>query len=82
VATLTFLDDAIALVLPSDRAPSPKEIFLAWLLGLPDGVDASEAAAAEIARLDRTRLPSPQCDKLRELFVEAATCASPTGRLN
>jgi hypothetical protein len=48
---------------------SPEEIFPAWLLSLPDSVDASDAAAAEIVRLDRARLRLPRGKRLRELYV-------------
>ena len=61
---------------------SPEEIFLAWLLSLPDGVDVSSAASAEIVRLDRARLGSACGKRLRELFVATAECAVPNGRLN
>jgi hypothetical protein len=61
---------------------SPEEIFLAWLLSLPDDVDATDAAAEEIARLDRDQLRSPEATRLRELFVVAAKCAVPRGRLS
>jgi hypothetical protein len=61
---------------------SPEEIFLAWLVSLPDGVDVSTAAAAKIVRLDLARLRSARGKRLRELFVAAAECAVPTGRLN
>jgi len=61
---------------------SPEEIFLAWLLSLPDGVNVSSAATAEIVRLDHARLRSVRGKRLRELFVAAAECAVPKGRLN
>jgi hypothetical protein len=61
---------------------SPEDIFLAWLLSLPDGVDPSDAAAAEIVRLDRAPLRSPRRKRLRELFVAAAKSAAPKGRLS
>jgi hypothetical protein len=59
---------------PEDPA-SPEEIFLAWLLDLPDGLDASHAAALEVLRLDETLLRSRRSKRLRELFVAAAECA-------
>jgi hypothetical protein len=61
---------------------SPEEIFLTWILNLSDGVDASEAAVGEIARLDRLRPYSPHLRRLRELFVAAAVCPAPKGRLS
>jgi len=61
---------------------SPEEVFLAWLLSLPDGVDITSAATAEIVRIDRVRLRSARGKRLRELFVAAAECAVPKGRLN
>jgi hypothetical protein len=54
---------------------SPAEIFLAWLLSLPDGIDV----AAEVVRLDRGELRSRRGKRLRELFVAAAECAIPRG---
>jgi hypothetical protein len=82
VATLTFSDNTPALVLPSDRPASPEEIFLAWVLCLPDGVDPSEATAAEVARLDTARSRSSRGERLRELFVAAIACSIPAGRPN
>jgi hypothetical protein len=61
---------------------SPEDIFLAWLLSLPDGVEAADAAAAEVVRLDRAQLRSRRGKRLRELFVAAAECAIPRGRLS
>jgi hypothetical protein len=61
---------------------SPEAIFLAWLLSLPDGVDAANAAAAEVVRLDRAQLRSRRGKRLREVFVAAAECAIPKGRLS
>jgi hypothetical protein len=61
---------------------SPEEVFLAWLLSLPDGVDITSAATAEIVRIDRVRLRSTRGKRLRELFVAAAECAVPKGRLS
>jgi hypothetical protein len=61
---------------------SPEDIFLAWLISLPDGVDPCEAAAAEIMRLDRVRLRSPRRKRLRELFAAAAKSAAPKSRLS
>ena len=61
---------------------SPEEVFLAWLLGLPDGVDVSIAAAVEIVRLDHALLRSARGKKLRQLFLAATKCAVPKGRLS
>jgi hypothetical protein len=61
---------------------SPEDIFLAWLIRLPDGVDPSDAAAAEVVRLDRARLRSPSRERLRELFVAAAKSAATKNRLS
>jgi hypothetical protein len=61
---------------------SPEEVFLAWLLSLPGGVDVSSAAAAEIVRLDHARLRSARGKKLRQLFLAATKCAVPRGRVS
>jgi hypothetical protein len=66
----------------AEGSASPEEIFLAWLLSLPVGVDAPSAAATEVERLDRVRLRSAHGKRLRELFVAAAECAVPKGRLS
>lgn len=73
-------DSALRTMRFTEELASPEEIFLAWLLSLPDGVDASCAAAAEIARLDRAR--SVRGKRLRQLFVAAAECAVHKGRLS
>jgi hypothetical protein len=62
-------------MLLAEGLASPEEIFLAWLLSLPDGANASEAAAAEVARLDQRSLRSRCGKRLRELFVAAAECS-------
>lgn len=75
MAIPSFSDNALRMMRLAEGPASPEEIFLAWLLSLPDSVDASDAAAAEVVRLDRARLRSPRCKRLRELFVAAAECA-------
>jgi hypothetical protein len=82
VAIPSFSDNALASIRQTDSPASPEEIFLAWLLSLPDGVDAPEAAAAEIVRLDRARVRSRARERLRELFVAAAEYPVPEGRLS
>ena len=54
---------------PSART-SPEDVFLVWLLGLPDGTDPARAARAEIARLDRAAPLAAGPRRLRELMVE------------
>ena len=70
-------DSALRTILSAQGLASPEEIFLAWLLSLPDEVDASSAALVEVARLDRVRLHSAPGKRLRELFVAATACGSP-----
>jgi hypothetical protein len=82
VAVPSFSDNALRSMRLADGPAAPEEIFLAWLLNLPDGVDVSRAAAAEIVRLDRARLRSARGRRLRELFAAAAECAVPKGRLS
>lgn len=61
---------------PSRRWPAPQtrpeDVFLAWLLALPDGADAAEAARREIARLDRAAPLAPGLERLRQLMIELA----------
>ena len=61
---------------PSART-SPEDVFLLWLLQLPEGVDVAEAARIEIARLDRAAPLSPGPARLRELMAEAAETGPP-----
>jgi hypothetical protein len=78
----SFSDNALSGMQRVEGSASPEEVFLAWLLSLPDSVDASDAAVAEIVRVDRAQLRSPRGKRLRELFVAAAECAVPKGRLS
>lgn len=61
------------LALPG--CPAPEDVFLVWLLNLPDGADLAAAARSEIARIDRSRLRNAKVARLRDLFVEAACSA-------
>ena len=61
---------------PSERPwPSPRtrpeDVFLLWLLQLPEGTDVAEAARKEIIRMDRNPPLSPKAARLRELMAEA-----------
>ncbi len=49
--------------------PSPEDVFIAWLLWLPDGADLPEAALQEVARLDRRPALSPGAKRLRDLLL-------------
>ena len=49
--------------------PSPEDVFIAWLLWLPDGVDLPEAALQEVARLDRRPALPPGAERLRDLLL-------------
>ena len=82
MAIPSFSDNALQMMRLAEDLASPEDIFLAWVLSLPDGVDPSDAAVAEIVRLDRARLCSPRRKRLRELFTAAAKSAAPSGRLN
>jgi hypothetical protein len=82
VAIPSFSDNALRSMRPIEGLASPEEVFLAWLLSLPDSVDVSSAATAEIVRLDHARLRSARGKRLRQLFVAAAECAVPKGRLS
>lgn len=82
MAIPSFSDNAFQTMRAAKGPASPEEIFLTWLLRLPDGVDASEAAAGEITRLDLARLRSPRGKRLHELFVAAAKAAATKRRLS
>ena len=60
----------------------PEDVFLAWLLRLPAGVDVAAAAAAEIMLLDRAAPLSPGLSRLRQLMSDACALPTPTVRLN
>lgn len=51
---------------------SPEDIFLAWLVGLPDGTDIAAAARDRIIRLDEAGFSSEPARKLRGLLEQAA----------
>jgi len=51
---------------------SAEDVFLAWLLWLPEGVDVAVAASVEIERLDRAAPLSPRAARLRELMLQVA----------
>jgi hypothetical protein len=55
--------------------PSPEDIFLSWLLWLPDDADVPSAAADEVARLDRHAPLEPGAKRLRDLLLSAADMA-------
>ena len=52
--------------------PSPEDVFIAWLLWLPDGVDLPEAALQEIAKLDHRAALPPGAKRLRDLLLAVA----------
>jgi len=54
------------------RTHTPRDLFLTWLLGLPDGVSVESAARTEIARIDGIASPSDELRSLRGLFHQAA----------
>lgn len=51
---------------------SPEDIFLAWVIGLPDGTDVAAAARDRIIRLDEAGCASEPARKLRGLLEQAA----------
>lgn len=53
-----------------------EDVFLAWLLHLPDGTDLAEAARREIDRLDEAAPLPHEPRRLRSLFVEAVQAGS------
>jgi hypothetical protein len=82
VAIPIFSDNALRSMRSAETSASPEEIFLAWLLDLPNNVDVSDAATAQVVRLDQARVRSRRGKRLRELFVAAAECAVPKGRVS
>ena len=61
---------------------APEDVFLVWLLDLPDGADLAAAARREIARIDRSTVRTANVARLRDLFVEAACSAGAPPRRN
>ncbi len=61
---------------PAARWPAaqtrPEDVFLAWLVALPEDADIAAAARAQIARIDRVVPASAPLRRLRALFEEAA----------
>lgn len=51
-------------------AATAEDVFLAWLLWLPEGADPRKAALTEIARIDRRGGVRGAADGLRSLFVQ------------
>ena len=64
-------EERAAVSWPSAQA-SPEDVFMIWLLRLPDGTDVAEAARDVIARLDRAAPLAPGPLRLRALLEEAA----------
>lgn len=56
---------------PSPRT-EPEDVFLVWLLGLPEGADPAAAARIEIARIDAAGLAQEKLRRLRALFCALA----------
>jgi len=54
---------------PLPALPRPEEVFLSWLMALPEAIDPALAADAEILRLDRYTGPHPGPARLRTLFA-------------
>ncbi|MDP3896068.1 MAG: hypothetical protein Q8Q62_05285 [Mesorhizobium sp.] len=56
---------------------APEEVFLAWLLWLPEGADMATAARREIARIDRVDNPADPLVRLRTLLAGVARGLAP-----
>jgi hypothetical protein len=65
------------------KTRSPQELFLAWLVDLPDGISVAREAMNEIARIDAVPAPSKELLALRALFHQATAIPSgpPSRRL-
>ncbi|WP_421925694.1 hypothetical protein [Neoaquamicrobium sediminum] len=68
------LNKPTSLISPRPPLPqaSPEEVFLAWLIALPEGEDVAVAARKQIRRLDEATTVSPPLRRLRALLAEAA----------
>ena len=82
MAVPSFSDNALRSMRLAEVSASPEEIFLAWLLDLPDSVDVCDAAAAQVLRLDQARIRSRRGKRLCELFVVAAECTAAKERIS
>lgn len=60
--------------------PAPEDVFLVWLLGLPDDADVAAAARTEVARLDRLVALPAAAVRLRALLVQATRPMAPRRR--
>lgn len=63
-----------------EALPAPEDVFLAWLLALPDILDVATAARREVARLDAAGEMGPGPARLKRLLVEAATAPAGPAR--
>ena len=52
----------------SSALPRPEEVFLSWLMALPESIDPALAAEAEILRLGKYTGPHPGPARLLSLF--------------
>ena len=50
--------------------PTARDIFILWLMLLPDDANRSVAARQEIARLDAATVSNSDTEELRTLFLE------------
>jgi len=55
---------------PNGR-PSPRDIFMLWLLSLPDDANKAKSARDAIARLDASPARNSETEELRALLIEA-----------
>lgn len=55
-----------------DADTAPEDVLISWLLCMPDDADLRQAAADEIARLDRNAPLAPGLERLRAMLGEIA----------
>lgn len=53
--------------------PAPRDIFILWLMMLPDDANKPLAAQLEIARLDAATVSNCDTEELRDLLLEVAS---------
>lgn len=55
--------------------PAPRDIFMLWLMMLPDGANKSAAARQEIARLDAATVSNSDTEELKSLLLEVTSAS-------
>lgn len=64
---------------PLAAGPQPEDVFLLWLVGLPNAIDPLLAADAEILRLNRYQGSHPGPARLLSIFKAFRASLKPPG---